>query len=294
MSPAAKRKESYYVVSNPSVPAEDRSLVVLFAGNSQTRPGHKPGPKVVDYYLLHHVLSGKGTYTCAGRMYELRAGDTFLIEPDTLVQYTADLNAPWHYRWIAFEGSAAPELLRETGLNTQQPVVSTRRSRVVPSLFRQVQEAFQTRAAGASLKAAGCLHLILAELAQALPHGEPGQPAEETGGERTVQQALQYLTAQYAEPITIELMAEALGYNRAYLSTLFKAYTGVSPVSFLLSLRLDKARHLLRERPELTVEQIASSVGFQDPLHFSKQFKRHYQTSPTDYRLSLLPGRSGD
>ncbi|MED4599917.1 AraC family transcriptional regulator, partial [Paenibacillus validus] len=103
-----------------------------------------------------------------------------------------------------------------------------------------------------------------------------------------VRQALQYLSAQYAEPITIELMAETLGYNRAYLSTLFKEHTGVSPVTFLLRLRLDKARRLLRERPELTVEQIASSVGFQDPLHFSKQFKRQYQTSPSEYRRSLL------
>ncbi|SDD15942.1 AraC-like ligand binding domain-containing protein [Paenibacillus sp. UNCCL117] len=291
MSSAEKRKDSYYVVSNPSAPSKDRSLVVLFAGNSQTKPGHKPGPKVVDYYLLHHVLSGRGTYTCAGQMHELGPGDTFLIEPGSLVQYTADLDAPWQYRWIAFEGTAALSLLSEAGLGSRQLIVATGRSRLVPSLFLQVQEAFQTRATGASLKAAGCLHLLLAEFAQALQQAEPGQPAAETSGARTVQQAVQYLSAQYAEPITIELMAEALGYNRAYLSTMFKAHTGVSPVTFLLSLRLDKARHLLRERPELTVEQIASSVGFQDPLHFSKQFKRRYQSSPTDYRHSVLSRR---
>ncbi|MEK8130684.1 AraC family transcriptional regulator [Paenibacillus filicis] len=290
MSSPDNRKDSYYVVSNPSAPGDEHGLVVLFAGNSQTKPGHKPGPKVVDYYLLHHVLSGRGTYTCADREYELGAGDTFLIEPDTLVQYTADTEIPWHYRWIAFRGESAPGLLSQTGLGSRQLVVRTPRNRRIPALFRQVQEAFQTRAAGASLQAAGCLHLAMAEFARALQPVEPGQPAAESGGARVVQQALHYLSAQYAEPITIELMAEALGYNRAYLSTLFKSHTGVSPVTFLLRLRLDKARHLLRERPELTVEQVASSVGFQDPLHFSKQFKRHYQTSPTDYRLSLLRG----
>ncbi|WP_281883715.1 AraC family transcriptional regulator [Paenibacillus sp. YYML68] len=284
--PSGDTKESYYVVSNPQ-PQADRDLVVLFAGNSQTKPGHKPGPKIVDYYLLHHVLSGLGTYTCAGRTYELRAGDTFLIEPGTLINYMADLHRPWHYRWIAFQGEAAARALRDIGLHSEQPIVRSGRTRRLPMLFQDVQQAFQDRSAGAGLKAQGCLQLILAEFADTLKPEKTSDPKATAGSDRTVQQALHYLTAQYAEPITIELMADTLGYNRAYLSALFKAHTGVSPVTFLLRLRLDKARRLLRERPELTVEQIASSVGFQDPLHFSKQFKRHYQASPTDYRSSL-------
>lgn len=282
------KRESYYVVSNPNTSREEREGVVLFAGNSQTKPGHKPGPKIVDYYLLHHVLSGRGTYSCLGQTYELGPGDTFLIEPGTLINYMADHEQPWHYRWIAFEGQDAARMLAGIGLSSRQPIVRTGKNRRIASLFRQVQEAFQARTAGAGLKAMGCLHLLLAEFAEALQPAEPRIPDAATGSARVVQQALQYLSAQYAEPITIEMMAETFGYNRAYLSNLFKKHTGVSPVTFLLRLRLDKARHLLRERPELTVEQIASSVGFQDPLHFSKQFKRRYQTSPSEYRSSLL------
>jgi AraC-like DNA-binding protein len=83
------------------------------------------------------------------------------------------------------------------------------------------------------------------------------------------------------------MMAESLGYNRAYLSRLFKQHTKITPVTFLLKLRIDKARLLLRERLELTVEQIASSVGFHDPLYFSKQFRRWYGVSPTEYREQM-------
>lgn len=85
----------------------------------------------------------------------------------------------------------------------------------------------------------------------------------------------------------MEMMAENLGYNRAYLSKLFKEHTGITPVTFLLRLRLDNARRMLRERLELTVEQIAFSVGFRDPLYFSKQFRKMYGRSPTDYRNSI-------
>ncbi|TVY10865.1 AraC family transcriptional regulator [Paenibacillus cremeus] len=286
-----KRPDSYYVVSNPHPPAdeEDSRLTVLFSGNSQTKPGHRPGPKVVDYYLLHHIVSGKGVYTCLGQTYQLGAGDSFLIEPGKLINYMADLEDPWHYHWIAFEGSEAAAMLQEIGLSSKQPIVHTGRRRHIPLLFHQVQRAFQTRTAGAGLKAGGSLQLLLAEFAEALQPQQKSAPQQASGGDQIVQQALQYLSTQYAEPITIELMAETLGYNRAYLSTLFKQHTGLTPVTFLLQLRLDKARHLLRERPELTVEQIASSVGFQDPLYFSKQFKRRYATSPTEYRSSLRP-----
>ena len=82
-------------------------------------------------------------------------------------------------------------------------------------------------------------------------------------------------------------MAQHLGYTRAYLSRIFKQHTSVSPATFLLKFRVDKARLLMRERSELTLEQIASSAGFHDPLYFSKQFRRFYEMSPSNYRLQL-------
>lgn len=64
----------------------------------------------------------------------------------------------------------------------------------------------------------------------------------------------------------------------------------MTPVAFLLRLRIDKARQLLRERPDLTVEQIANSVGIPDALYFSKQFKRFYAQAPSAYRHDMLFG----
>lgn len=85
--------------------------------------------------------------------------------------------------------------------------------------------------------------------------------------------------------------AAALGYNRAYLSRIFKQETGLSPVTYLLKLRIEKSRQLLRERPELSVEQVASSVGLTDALYFSRQFKRFCAQSPSTYRQATAnPG----
>ncbi|MNL58409.1 Arabinose operon regulatory protein [compost metagenome] len=80
-------------------------------------------------------------------------------------------------------------------------------------------------------------------------------------------------------------MAATLGYHRAHLSKAFKQKTGLSPKQYLLKMRLDKAKSLLTGT--LTIDQVASSVGFNDALYFSRQFRKFSGMSPSEYR-SLL------
>jgi AraC-like DNA-binding protein len=280
---------TYRVVSNPvsGSPAEPGGLTVLFAGESQTRPEHRVGPKVVDYYLLHHVISGKGVFAAGELRAELRAGHSFLIHPGRLVSYASDAEEPWRYRWVAFTGRQADSLVAEAGLCGELPVVDTGGARGPAELCKSIFEAFRTRKRSSSLEAAGHLHLLLAALQEAATEARPAALRPDSHAEELVRQVVGYLSTQYAEPVTIETMAEALGYSRAYLSRVFKRHTGMTPVAFLTQARVDHGRRLLRERPELTVEQIASSVGFRDGLYFSKQFRRHYGESPTEYRHSV-------
>jgi len=288
-------KSTYAVVSNPEPDEAIPSLQVLFSGRSQTKPGHRLGPKVFDHFLIHYVESGKGTYAVEGREFALEAGDSFVIYPEALVSYAADEADPWQYRWIAFKGSDAPALVEGAGIAPDAPTVRTAAGARVGRWFERVMRAFREGAQGVNLRANGCLQLLLAEYADArgaeeTPDAARAGTADGGPGAALVRQAIHYMTTQYAEPITIELMAESLGYNRAYLSRTFKERTGVSPIVFLSRLRLDRARRLLRERLELTIEQVASSVGFADALYFSKQFRRAYGETPTDYRSRFRDG----
>jgi len=284
------KKTTYRMASNPmsAEATEAAGLAVLFAGESQTPPEHRVGPKVVDYYLLHHVLSGKGRFVAGDFQTELRAGHSFLIHPRQLVSYVSDPDDPWRYRWVAFTGRQAAELVAQAGFGLERPVADTGENRGPAERCRHIFEAFRSRSRSAPLQASGHLHLLLADLQQAAAEANPAVLRPESHSEELVRQVVGYLTTQYAEPVTIEAMAESLGYNRAYLSRLFKRHTGMTPIAFLTQARIDHGRRLLRERPELTVEQIASSVGFHDALYFSKLFRRRYGESPTDYRQSVL------
>ncbi|MBW7476761.1 AraC family transcriptional regulator [Paenibacillus oenotherae] len=283
-----ERPPGYTVVSNPAA-ALHGNLYVLFTGESQTRPNHRIGPKVYSFYLLHHILSGSGTFTCGDEVYELRAGQSFLIPPEQLISYESHGDNPWHYRWIAFEGRDAGELAASVGLTAAQPIVDTGTNRRIAVLFRNMERTFRKRGAPSSvlLRSTGYLQLLFAEYAAlAADNGDRLMTAVEDE-EALSRQVIRYFSSQYAEPVSMESMADTLGYNRAYLSRLFKQQTGMTPVTFLLKLRLDKARLLLRERTELTIEQIASSAGFQDPLYFSKQFRRFYGQPPSAYREAM-------
>jgi AraC-like DNA-binding protein len=283
------QQDMYTVASNPIISSDGNApLNVLFAGESQTKPLHRLGPKVYDFYLMHIVLSGKGIFICDGTRHELRAGHTFLIEPEQLISYESDNDEPWRYRWVAFNGAQSAELVSAAGLTAEQQVVFSADKRRAAALFRQIHETFRRGGAAADMKAAGYLHLLLAEYKTVLQaRSESTLRTAQAEGDHLLQQVVHYLSTQYAHPVSIEQMAESLGYNRAYLSRLFKQRTGVSPVTFLLKLRIDKARRMLRERPELTIEQISASVGLQDALYFSKQFRRFHGQSPTAYRETM-------
>lgn len=283
---------SYSVASNP-VLQDQSDLHVLFSGESQTKPLHRLGPKVYDYYLLHHIISGTGTFTVEHQTFKLQAGDSFLISPEQIVSYESDAHDPWHYRWVAFDGASAAQIIAEVGFTGRPPVANMHDADAILTHMRSIQQAFQSRKPSSHLQATGYLYVILAEHSEVLQQNNEIVDQDQQI-QTAVKQMIRYLSTQYAQPISIEDMAENLGYNRAYLSRIFKQATQMSPVTFLLKLRIDKGRQLLRERKDLNVEQISASVGIQDALYFSRQFRRFYAMSPTEYRNAVTQGKAPD
>lgn len=261
-------------------------IVVLFAGSAQTEPLHPTGPKVHDYYLVHYVISGKGTFQCLGKSYDLVAGDSFYIFPGELVSYYSDEHDPWQYCWIGFRGNTIDMQLSQIGISAQKPIVTTGQQRKIHSRFLLLHRALERNEPGCDLQAGGYMRLLLAEYAKYTNYQPSRRVEADTEIEQQIEHAIRWLTLQYYQPISIEKMAQSLGYHRTHLSKMFKQYTGLSPMNFLLKIRMERAKLLLAGR--LTIEQVASSVGFTDALYFSKQFKKWQGSTPTEFRNKLI------
>lgn len=285
----------YSISINKSPLTEEMS--VLFSGEGRPVEGHYIGPAVHDFYLIHLVLDGEGTFETLGESYRLRKGDVFVIFPDILVKYEADMQRPWSYVWVAFSGGLADRALSELGITPDRTVIRSDRTTRLRRLFRMLRKSLDRHSLPSlgNAESAGWLRLLLYELGKEIQRrqSENGEECSTNGdGEDAdvlhqpsysrIDQAVRLMNLQYAHPLTIEGIAATLGYHRSHLTKLFKLATGLSPAQYLFKVRMKKAERLLES--DLTIAQVASSVGFGDPLFFSKQFRRWSGRSPTAFR----------
>ncbi|WRU97632.1 helix-turn-helix domain-containing protein [Priestia filamentosa] len=98
-----------------------------------------------------------------------------------------------------------------------------------------------------------------------------------------ITKSIEFIQTHYNEKIKVTDIAHYVSLNRSYLTTLFRKRTGVSIQQYLAQFRLTRAVELLA-LTDLSIEQIAESCGYSDPLVFSKAFKREKGISPTKYR----------
>lgn len=98
--------------------------------------------------------------------------------------------------------------------------------------------------------------------------------------QQIVNYTVYYLENHYKEEITLEKLAQDQFLSPTYLSKIFKEATGVSPINYLIEIRLKRAKDMLKN-DNLTIKEVASAVGYQDAYHFSKSFKKLYGVSPS-------------
>jgi len=110
-----------------------------------------------------------------------------------------------------------------------------------------------------------------------------GTPAGET---ELVSAIGLYLQENYRHPYSLERLAAHFGCKAAYLLRLYRRATGSTPTRDLIRLRIEKAKRLLVGHPHLEVKQVAAAVGYDDPLYFSRLFKRETGINPSGFKDS--------
>ena len=98
--------------------------------------------------------------------------------------------------------------------------------------------------------------------------------------------AVQYFHAHYSEPISIKDYAQDLGLSVSWFTRSFREYTGSAPAQYLISLRISAAQSLL-ETSDHNITEIAELVGYDNPLYFSRLFRKQTGMSPSDFRSRL-------
>jgi len=93
----------------------------------------------------------------------------------------------------------------------------------------------------------------------------------------------EYIIKNYIEDINIDDIARHFGFNSSYLGRIYKEHIGESPSQSLVSLRLEKAKKLLKYSEE-DINVISRYIGYKNPYYFSRLFKKHTGLTPMEYR----------
>ncbi len=258
-------------------------LDMVQCGSEICAPGHSFGPAVRDHYLIHFAMSGQGIFQSKGKSWTLQAGDGFLISPDRVTFYQADWTDPWRYVWVGFQGTKASGWLKQAGLTDDSPVFHTKDDAVRSCLEGMIKAG--SMGAGRELRMLGLLHLFLSELVET---AQPSGAVTDGRNRRDayVQKAIDYFRMNFARPIGVSDAAAHVGLDRSYFSEIFRTAAGQPPRDFLIRLRMEKACAFMKNAG-LSVADISRSVGYDDPLLFSKVFRKHQGLSPRQFRKNM-------
>ena len=253
-----------------------------YFGMEACEPGHRFGPFIRTSYLLHFVLSGKGTLTHQGQVYPVRRDQAFLIYPGEENVYQADQDDPWVYAWTGFHGLLADTLMESAGFAPERPVKTIGDMEKLDALLQQLL-ARRDLSLASDLARMGYFYEILSLLVENNGQPEARNRKSEDAEDRYVQMAVNLLINSGNRRIRVEEVADAIGISRGYLTSIFKKKMKVSPQQFLTNYRMETATDLL-EHTDSTVSLIAHKLGYADSLSFSKCFHRHFGVSPTEFR----------
>jgi len=259
-------------------------------------------PRNVDMVHLPAVSEPSLAWTISGEVeFQEREGDgawiTNRIKKGSF--FLTSGGAPYDCRWKAM---------------TAEPFLSMHVSIELPLLQRAMEEVFGADAANARLRNLSAfteatlnwlmerLHeelmrkkaspLLVQGLAQGIAvhlarnYGEvikePRSSSPSLPGFK-LQQITDWMAGHVAEEFHLDQLAAKAGLSKFHFNRLFKAATGVSPSRYLLNLRMDEAKRLLRETKQ-SVIAVALDVGYSNPSHFARLFHRETGLPPRDYR----------
>jgi AraC-like DNA-binding protein len=102
-------------------------------------------------------------------------------------------------------------------------------------------------------------------------------------GVRKIERSIAYMTQHLNQPVRVAELAAHVNVSPSHYFALFKRLTGRAPIDYLIRLRVQRARALL-DSTAASVKEIAVTLGYRDPLYFSRVFKSVHRAPPTEYR----------
>ena len=245
-------------------------------------PTHRPRGRL-DYQLLY-IASGKAHFYFNGKEEILSAGHMVLYRPkEEQRYYYYGAEQPEVY-WVHFTGNNVKNILRKYGIADDVHTIFTGTSLEYKRIYMaMIQELQMCKDDYEEL-----LVHYLSELLIMIHRMIVEKPKKKNIVlMQEMDQAVQYFQEHYNQPLSIKEYAAAHNLSEGWFIQNFKQYTNSTPAQYLLSLRIHNAKVLL-ESTNYNVTEISNIIGYENPLYFSRIFKKQIGFSPSEYRKKIF------
>jgi AraC-like DNA-binding protein len=259
-----------------------QGLIPLAAGTAtSTEPRvDQPALECQEAQLLY-CTKGAGWCEINGCRHRVMAGDLYVMPPGASRVYGTDNIHGWSFCWVHAAGSNLEFFLQQLQVSRQRPLIRIGEDlRILGWVLELVELLDSALRPGELLYASQTLAHLLSSLACR----QPESPGREQSVSHRIERTIDYMRQHLAEPLRAGTLASVANMSLPHYFALFKRSVGTTPIDYFIKLRMEQARRLLAETP-WSIKEIASSLGYEDPLYFSRVFKAVTRATPSNYRV---------
>lgn len=239
-------------------------------------------PQGCSYSLLLHCIDGQGWYETGGRKHIIPKNSFVILPAGMPYSFGSDNSDPWTIYWVHFCGTLATRFADSAPVRgAVEPADNSRISERL-KLFEELYDAFsQAMVPGYQAYASMCLGHYLASFTMLEQYRHVAGPA---GGERPfISRVMHFMGENVHRQLSLEELSAHFHYSPSRFSAIFRAETGMSPMSCFLRTKVQQACAYL-ELSDLKINEISLRLGITDPAYFSRLFHRTMGMSPQAYR----------
>lgn len=231
------------------------------------------------YNKFYLIYSGEGWLRIGGRDYYPEPGQLFLMPRGVKQSYGAISENTFLKHWCHFTASIGEMNLFD--LIKTPYFINVENLPLLKELFASLLENCSGSGMTSVLRAKASIYSIIAYFLESCG-AEPARSLDSPAAEK-LDAVLAYIENHLSGDITVEELARTVYLHPNYFIRFFKKHLGCSPMHYIKSLRLERARTLLTGSA-MSVKEIALATGFKDLFHFSKSIKSYTGFSPSELR----------
>ncbi len=226
---------------------------------------------------LFFITDGHGRFRTQNEEFPVGIHDLIVVNTNVLHTELSQLDSPLEYIVLGVEGLEA--MGGENGYAMLHLHSGWRE--LLSCLNLMLQEAHESLPGHEAV----CGHLLEVVLVQLSRQEELSLDTEVSGPRvsRECGQVRRYIDNHFKENLSLDQLAQLAHVNKYYLAHAFRREFSASPISYLISRRVEESRFLLRETDH-SLSLIAQMLGFSSPSYFSQCFRRAEGISPKEYR----------